>query len=303
MRASDGTAKKAAPTRGAVVVTGASTGIGEACAQRLARMGYRVFAGVRRDVDGERLERLVDRGIKAIRLDVTEESSIGEAARVIAEEVGECGLRGLVNNAGIAIAGPLEFLPIDDLRRQLEVNVTGQIAATQAFLPLLRQGAGRIVNMGSISGRLATPFLGPYAASKFALEALTDSLRMELQPWGVHVAIVEPGSIATPIWEKGIRAAEALEAELPEEALRLYGDAIRAVKGTAMELGAGGLPPSAVARAVAHALTAKRPKTRYIVGRDARIEAVVAKMVPDRLRDRLVTRLMRVPGRGTGTQD
>jgi NAD(P)-dependent dehydrogenase (short-subunit alcohol dehydrogenase family) len=285
--------------RGGVVVTGASTGIGEATVQWLARLGFHVFAGVRREEDGDRLKALDSARIEPLLLDVTDGRAIEVAARRVAERTGGGGLAGLVNNAGIAVAGPLEYLPIEDLRRQFEVNVLGQLAVTQAFLPMLRPAKGRVVNMGSISGRLAAPFLGPYAASKFALEALTDALRVELQPWGLHVAIIEPGSIDTPIWNKGIEAANTLEAGLSSIALAHYEEAIACVRETASEMGERGISPAAVAKVVAHALTVKRPKTRYVVGRDARVQATLAKFVPDRLRDRLVTRLMHVPRRGS----
>lgn len=284
--------------RGAIVVTGASTGIGEATARRLARMGFRVFAGTRRLEDGERLRSFDPAMIEPICLDVTEAAEVSAAAAHVTGQCGDGGLAGLVNNAGIAISGPLEFLPLDELRRQLEVNVTGQLAVTQAFLPLLRRGRGRVVNMGSVSGRLAAPFLGPYAASKFALEALTDALRVELQPWGLHVAIIEPGSVATPIWDKGISTADALRVRLPAEAEALYGETMTRVRETARKVGERGIAPQAVAKAVAHALTARRPKTRYLVGRDARLQGLVARFAPDGLRDRLVTREMEVPGPG-----
>src|SRR3990172_8450526 len=183
-----------------VVITGASTGIGEACALRLDKLGWRVFARVRKEADAERLKNEGSERLTPAFIDVTDEGSIMKAEETVRAVVGEAGLAGLGDNAGVGIHGPLEFLPIEDLRRQLEVNTIGQIAVTQAFLPLIRKGRGRIVNIGSIGGKMATPFLGPYAASKFAMEALTDSLRQELRPWDIHVAIVEPGSIATPIW-------------------------------------------------------------------------------------------------------
>jgi short-subunit dehydrogenase len=171
------------------------------------------------------------------------------------------------------------------------VNVTGQLAVTQALLSLLRRGRGRIVNMGSIGGRIASPFAGPYSASKFALEALTDALRMELHPWGLHVAIVEPGTVATPIWEKSVARADRLVQALPPQAQTLYGAALSAARASAERTGKEGLgvPPEVVARAVAHALTARRPKTRYLVGWDARI-AMLFTLVPDRLRDRVMLR-------------
>src|SRR3972149_6942761 len=201
-------------TRGAVVVTGASTGIGRACVQRLDTMGFRVFGGVRREVDGESLKSETSDRVTPILIDVTDSVSIASAAEVVAAAVGEAGLAGLVNNAGIPVPGPLEFLPLEDIRRQLEVNVIDQIAVTQAFLPLLRKGRGRIVNVGSIAGKFATPFLGPYTASKHAMEGLSDALRQELRPWGIHVALVEPGSIATPIWQKGQANANEIEQRL-----------------------------------------------------------------------------------------
>lgn len=278
-----------------VVITGASTGIGRACALRLDRMGWRVFAGVRRPADGEALRAKASERLTPVEIDVTNEASIARAAEQAVEATGDEGLGGLVNNAGISVAGPLEFLPLEELRRQLEVNVTGQVAVTQAFLPLIRKGNGRIVFMGSISGRLATPFLGPYAASKFALEAIADALRVELRPWDIPVSIVEPGSIATPIWDKGQDAADELEQRLSPQGHELYDPAIAAVRQAARDAAARGVPPGRVARAVAHALTARRPKTRYLVGNDARLQLAMASLLPDRARDSMVSRVMKLP--------
>ncbi len=277
----------------AVVVTGASTGIGEACALHLDRLGFRVFAGVRSDGAAEALKGKASERLAPVNLDVIDGTLIASAARRVEAAVGKKGLQGLVNNAGIALAGPLEFLPVDALRQQLEVNVIGQIAVTQAFLPLLRLSTGRIVNIGSISGRLATPFLGPYTASKFALEALTDALRGELQPWGIHVSIVEPSGIATPIWQKSLAAADQLLARLPPQVNELYGPAITRMRKIAARSGETGMPADVVARAVAHALTVKNPKTRYAVGRGARLTILIAKFVPDRLRDRIIASQLR----------
>ena len=281
----------------AVVITGASTGIGEACALRLDQQGWRVFAGVRKEADGERLKQQASDRLAPITIDVTDQATIESAAEVVASAVGEAGLAGLVNNAGITVPGPIEFLPIEELRRQLEVNTIGQIAVTQAFLALIRKGHGRIVNMGSIGGRMATPFIGAYCASKFAMEALTDSLRQELRPWDIGVSIVEPGSIATPIWEKGRAAADELEERLPQAARDLYGDAIDAMGRAVDKRAKAGIPADEVAKAVEHALTAKRPKTRYLVGMDARLPAILAKVVPDRARDGLIARNLGLPGR------
>ncbi len=279
----------------AVLVTGASTGIGAACALSLDRLGMRVFAGVRRAADGAALQRQASPLLTAVAIDVTDASSIVGAARTVAAVVGSRGLAGLVNNAGIVVPGPLEFLPIGDLRRQLEVNVIGQVAVTQAMLPLLRVARGRIVNMGSIGGRMATPFVGAYAASKFALEALTDALRVEVRPWGIHVSIIEPGAIATPIWQKSAREGSRLQGALPPEATRLYGKALEALRQGAARAERDAIAPDAVVAAVVHALTAPRPRTRYIVGRRAKLQAVIARWVPDRARDRLLTRVLRLP--------
>ena len=182
-------------TAKSVVITGASTGIGAACALHLDQWGWRVFAGVRKQGDAEALRAQGSARLTPVSLDVTDTVSISTAASAVAGAVGAAGLAGLVNNAGIVVPGPIELLPLSDLRRQLEINVVGQVAVTQAFLPLIRAGRGRIVNMGSIAGRMATPFTGAYGASKFALEALTDALRLELQPWGISVSIIEPGAV------------------------------------------------------------------------------------------------------------
>ena len=274
----------------AVVITGASTGIGRACALHLDRIGWRVFAGVRKTADGETLRRQAAGVLTPILIDVTSTSSLTAAVEIVTKNVGEAGLAGLVNNAGVAVAGPLEFLPLAELRRQLEVNVIGQVAVTQAFLPLLRQGHGRVVNMGSVSGRIAMPLMGPYAASKFALEALTDALRVELAPWNIQVSIIEPGSIATPIWDKSVAMADEIIENLPPPAHRYYGSVMATVRQQAIQAGRIAIPPQAVAEAVTQALTARRPKTRYLVGRGVWLAVLFARFVPDRWRDWLITR-------------
>jgi NAD(P)-dependent dehydrogenase (short-subunit alcohol dehydrogenase family) len=267
-----------------VLVTGASSGIGEACALRLSRAGWHVFAGVRRQEDADRLE--AER-VEPVLVDVTDGASIAAAA----ERLGERGLAGLVNNAGIAVAAPLEFLPLEELRRQLEVNVIGQVSVTRAVLPHLRRAHGRIVTVGSVAGRSALPFLGAYAASKHALEAVTDALRVELRPFGIEVAIVQPGTIATPIWRKGAEGFQRIAAELPESVTDLYGTRLAAFREAAAAAGRRGESPDEVAKVIEHALTARRPKTRYVVGRDARRRLRVERL-PDRLRDRVYERLL-----------
>jgi NAD(P)-dependent dehydrogenase (short-subunit alcohol dehydrogenase family) len=284
----------------AVVVTGASTGIGESCALELDRRGYRVFAGVRSEAAGRRLQSQASPRLVPLRLDVTDAVAIAEAARTVGQRQGRAGLAGLVNNAGIVVAGPLEILPLDELRRQLEVNLVGQVAVTQAFLPLLRAARGRIVNMSSANGRISSPYLGPYAASKHGLEAISDALRTELRAWGIHVAVVEPGSIATPIWDKSLAAAEQLEGTASPEALALYQTDLNAMRTAAKRLAAEAIPVAHVVRAVVHALTAPRPKTRYPVGLQTRIALRLFKWIPDRLWDRMLRKQLGLPEKGSG---
>lgn len=265
-----------------VLVTGASSGIGRAAALRLARAGWRVFGGVRRDADAAALREL---GVEPVELDVTSADQVAAAAGVVGPE-----LHGLVDNAGIAIAAPLELVPLDELRHQLEVNVIGQVAVLQSVLPALRRARGRVVLIGSIGGRSALPFLGPYAASKHALEAIADALRVELRPFGVAVSIVEPGSIATPIWRKGADRADELSAGFDAERAALYATAVARLREVALQRGPG-VDPDAVAKAVEHALTASRPKARYLVGRDAHLRAWIERL-PTRLRDRVLAKAL-----------
>jgi len=254
-----------------VLVTGTSSGIGRACAERLRDRGWHVLAGVRRLDDAPA-------GCEAVALDVT------DAAQVAA--LAGRPLDAAVLNAGVALSGPLEFVPVDELRAQLEVNVVGQVALLQAILPALRESRGRVVLVGSVSGRLALPFLGPYAASKFALEAVADSLRGEVAPFGIAVSLVEPGSIATPMWRKGGERA----AQLPEPAVALYGEAVAALRAWAAKRGAV-TPAAEVAVVVERALTAERPRSRYVVGAGARTRTLIGR-APDRVRDRLIARLL-----------
>jgi NAD(P)-dependent dehydrogenase (short-subunit alcohol dehydrogenase family) len=279
--------------RGAVVITGTSTGIGRACALQLDRLGFRVFAGVRTSQDAESLQRASTRRITPLLLDVTDGASVRAAADEAARAIGDAGLFGLVNNAGIAVSGPLEFIPLSEIGKQFDVNVTGQITVIQAFLPLLRRARGRIVNMGSISGRMALPFLGPYSASKFALEAITDSLRLELLPWGITVSIIEPGAVKTPIWEKARAAAGKRARNFPAEAFELYGPSIAAFSVETEKAAGAGIETDVVVRAVEHALTAKEPKTRYLVGRNAHLQAFLKNVLPDRVFDWFIIRRIR----------
>lgn len=278
----------------AVLVTGASTGIGRACALDLDRRGFRVFAGVRRELDADALRAAASDRLAPVFLDVTASDSIARAVAQVATAVGGTGLQGLVNNAGASFTGPLEFLDLESFRRHLEVNLVGQVAVTQAFLPAIREGRGRIVFMGSMGGYLALPFVGPYAASKHALEAVADALRRELIPWRIPVALVEPGAIRSEIWAKGSQEARQQIDALPERGRRLYGEILEHVLKTSTDFAAGAIEPGEVARVVHHALAARRPRTRYRVGRDARAARLVAWLLPDRWIDAGVARLFRL---------
>lgn len=270
-----------------VLVTGASTGIGEACARYLAARGWRVFAGVRQPADARRLE---GAHIHPVTLNVTKPQHIQNSIEQITAAVGPTGLQGLVNNAGIAVVAPLEFLPLEELRRQFEVNFFGQVAVTQACLPLLRRGQGRVVNISSISGKVTAPLFGPYSTSKFALEAFSDALRRELAPWDIHVASIEPGAIKTPIWQKGVARADEMLAKLPAQAHEFYGPAMQRTLGFGRRSDERGIHPDAVAEAVHHALTARRPRTRYAMGLGARVVIFLLRFIPDRWMDWFLVR-------------
>jgi NAD(P)-dependent dehydrogenase (short-subunit alcohol dehydrogenase family) len=275
-------------TSRSVVVTGASTGIGRASVAELAGRGFHVWVAVRTDEDEQALRRDHSDAVSVLRLDLTDEASV----RAAGEQVSAAGpLHGLVNNAGVALPGPLEFLPIDVFRRQIEINLIGQLLVTQVMLPALRQARhrgdhARIVMIGSIGGRVAGPMLGPYHAAKFGLVGLADSLRAELAPSGIGVVLIEPGAVTTPIWGRGTAAAEDLVKTLPPEADR-YVDQIQAARTNAANSAARGIAPERAARVVADALTTANPKPRRVVGRDAKAAAVVARLLPYRLLYRL----------------
>jgi NAD(P)-dependent dehydrogenase (short-subunit alcohol dehydrogenase family) len=265
-----------------ILITGASTGIGQACAIHFARLGYEVLAGVRKIADGEALQAHSLPNITPVLLDVTRAESIEGALAAAGTEP----LAGLVNNAGIAVVGPLELVPIEDWRRQFDVNVIGLVAVIQACLPLLRRGRGRIVNIGSIAGRSALPGSAAYDASKFAIEAITDALRIELDSWGIRVSIIEPGAVATPIWQKTLRALDDLRLQAGPDRYALYAGLLARIRKEA-EKPRGAAAATAVVKAVHHAMTARRPRTRYLVGRDARLWLLL-NALPDRWRDRLI---------------
>jgi NAD(P)-dependent dehydrogenase (short-subunit alcohol dehydrogenase family) len=270
------------------LVTGASTGIGRATVLRLDADGWRVFAGVRDPDDGVSLQEAASDRLLPVTLDVTVPEQIAAAAELVQRE-SEGGLDGLVNNAGVAIPGPLETIPLEDFRRQIEVNLTAYVAVAQAMLPAIRQAEGRLVFLSSIGGRVAFPFGGPYHASKFATEAIGDVFRQELRPWGIKVAIIEPGSIDTPIWDRGQRKSEEIEAKSPRTNL-LYGAAIEKFRMVIEDTAERGIPPQKVANAISHALESNRPKSRYLVGLDAKVQARIKPLIPTSLFDKIVAR-------------
>ena len=274
-----------------VLVTGSSTGIGWATALRLDAAGWRVFAGVRKQEDADSLRAAGSDRLTPVMLDVTDGEAISAAGASLGDELGSAGLDGLVNNAGVAIPSPLETMPIEAFRRQIEVNLTGQVAVTQAMLPLIRGARGRIVFVSSIGGRIAFPLTGAYHAAKFGVEAVGDVFRQELRRWGIFVSVVEPGSIDTPIWDSGERAAEEIGGDI-EAREELYGKAIAGYRKLTRNLAERGIEPDRVAEVVEHALSASRPRSRYLVGLDAKTQARIKLVIPTRIWDRVVARMM-----------
>jgi len=274
------------------LVTGSSTGIGRATALHLDRAGWRVFAGVRKEEDAEALRAAGSERLTPVILDVTDADQVAAAAQLIEAETGGK-LDGLVNNAGVSVPSPLETIPMEDFRRQIEVNLTAQVAVTQALLPQVRSARGRIVFITSIGGRSAFPLTGAYHAAKFGLEAVGDVFRQELRPWGISVSIVEPGSIATDIWDRGERIADEVGERSPARE-ELYGKAIASYRKVVRSVADRGIPPARVAEAIEHALTARRPRTRYLVGLDAKFQARAKLVIPTRVFDRIVARAMRL---------
>ena len=255
------------PASELVVVTGASSGIGRAAVEHLAGVGFHVLAGVRNDDDAAAVS---SDQVEAVRLDITDEEHVAALARRVQSDPQARPLRAVVNNAGIAVAAPVEVIPLADWRRLFEANFFGHVAVIQALLPALLASRGRVINISSIGGRVAGPTYGAYSAAKFALEAMSDALRREVGHLGVEVVVVEPGAIATPIWQKGITAASALDSAMSEEQRRRYQQdqcpGVAAGAGRERQRRASG----AVAEVITRAVTGSRPRTRYLVGRDAR---------------------------------
>lgn len=263
------------------LITGASKGIGFATALELDRRGWQVFAGYRDPAGADRLRAEASERLTVVPLDVTSDDDRARAATLVGER-----LDALINNAGIVVAGPLEFVPVAALREQFEVNVIGAIALTQAVLPALRAAHGRIVNVSSINGHVVSPFSTPYAASKFALEAVSDGWRMELRRWNIATILIEPGAIATPIWDASRERAQRISGAYPDRATALYGGMIAALGRVTTP--ARARPPEAVARVIARALAARRPRPRYLIGRDARMAMWLKRLLPTRWFDALL---------------
>lgn len=282
------------PTR-SVLVTGSSTGIGRETSLRLARAGWKVFAGVRQRAAGEALAaeaRNQKVTVEPVILDVTNPAQIAAVAGTLQRTLGTSGLAALVNNAGIVVAGPVEAIALDQWRQQCEVNLFGQIAVTQAFLPLLRQAHGRIVLVSSLAGRVSQPFIAPYCASKYALEAVGDALRIELRPQNIGVTLIEPGAIKTPIWGKSRDLAESLQATHTNATRSLYGEAMERVRHATGVAEAKGLAPDVVASAIERALTAKRAPARVVVGTDARLATLAKRFLPTAWVDKAILKAM-----------
>lgn len=285
--------------RGNVLITGASSGIGESCAVFLSRLGFTVFAGVREKSAAEKLALQNPEKIIPVFIDITNQTMIDNVFELINQKAGQQGLYGLVNNAGIGFGAPIECIPPEQLKKVFEINVFGQIAMIQTFLPLIRKARGRIVNMSSISGRLPQPYQSTYSAAKMALESFSDSLRVELRPWDIRVSVIIPGGVKTPIWNKSTEITRQLFAQCPLHQQELYKPSITAFLHTADGFCRRSISPQAVAKAVARALAAPNPRSRYIVGTDAHVMYYFIKPLPDLIRDWALAKFMGLPKRGS----
>lgn len=279
-----------------VVVTGSSSGIGRACALMLDRNGFRVFAGVRKDADGDALRSEASESLAPVHLDVTAAASIQAMADEVKAEVGEAGLHGLVNNAGTTLPCPIEYLPLDGFRRQLEVNLVGPLAVTQALLPMLHTARGRVVNVTSGAGKAGVPLMAPYVSAKHGLEGLSDVMRLEFRQLGIQVAVIEPGFVGTSMGGKLQRDTEAALTSLPDEGSRRYGPPLQKLAAEISHHATTGSPPDVIAESVLHALTSKKPRTRYPSGAGARQMLFMRRILPDRRFDRLILRTAGLKG-------
>lgn len=278
---------------GNLLISGCSSGIGRACALHFAGRGYRVFACVRKEADAASLRVADPSGkLEPLMLDVTDTSQLASVVAELAGRLGQQGLTGLVNNAGVGNGGPLEFQDPDEVRHTFEVNVMGPLRLSQALLPLLRTARGRIINIGSMAGKVVVPMNGSYSISKFGLEAFSDALRQELQPHGVRVALVEPGPIATPMISGAQEKGDSHLAALPPEATEYYGERMARLLAQLADIERKAPSPAVVVRAVEHALESAKPKARYVVTRDAKVLIFLRWLLPDRALDFLVAKMI-----------
>ena len=288
-----------------VLITGSSTGIGRATVLRLARRGFGVVAGVRRQKDADALQNALGSSaapFRSILLDVSDPAQIAGVPAKILDLTGGEALFGLINNAGVVRVGPTEALSFADWEQQYKTNFFGPAALTAALLPFLRNARGRIINVGSIGGRRSIPFMSAYTSSKFAMRGWTDALRLELLPDGIQVSLVEPGAIATEIWEKGVSAGRQLHSELPGPLRERYGASVEALRAASEQTSRRAISADVAAQVIERALTAKRPKTKYLVGLDARIQAALAWLLPDRIFDAILSRMLGLPARFSPTR-
>lgn len=283
------------PRGRSIVVTGASSGIGKATALRLATNGWRVFAAVRRQQDAELLRSQSGNRVETVLLDIADEGSIRAAAEEVNSRLGNDGLDGLFNNAGIGAISPIEYTTVDSIRNIYEVNLFGQISVIQAFLPLLRKAKGRIVNTGSVGDHLSPPFAGVLASSKAAFASLSSSLRLELRAQGIYVVVVEPGSISTPAVEKTLGGVEDQVTSLPREGARLYAAGLRRMVAAFAKNEKAGSCPDVVAKVVEKALNAEKPRTRYPAGKDSIMLITLARLLPEKLLDLAILKTFRLP--------
>lgn len=276
-----------------LLISGCSTGIGRACALHFSNKGYHVFAGVRKESDAASLKEADSSGnLEPVMLDVTNEFQMGEFRAKLDQRIGDTGLAGLINNAGVDGAGPLEFVDPNLVRSVFDVNLMGPLLLTQAFLPLIRTGHGRIITVGSLSGKISTIFNGPYCISKFGVEAFSDTLRAELAPHGIHVSLIEPGFIETPMVQGFEAQIDARLEALGEKGREYYGEKLQKFASSFMQMATRALPPQAVTNVIEHALEASRPKTRYVVTIEAKFYNFLKWLLPDKAVDFIATRVI-----------
>ncbi|MEK4436235.1 MULTISPECIES: SDR family NAD(P)-dependent oxidoreductase [Paenibacillus] len=278
-------------TQEMVVVTGTSSGIGRATAEQLAAEGFHVLAGVRRQEDADKIKQ---KNIEPVILDITTIDTLRALAERVEQDPLGRPLRAVVNNAGIAVNAPLEMVPLDEFRRQIEVSVIGQVAVIQALTPALLKSGGRVVNIGSVGGKISMPGFGIYSAAKYAMEAINDSLRREMSSFGLKVIMITPGGVSTSLSEKGVTTADRLSKLMTPDQHRRHDRLFDAVKAQAESWATSGIPPKKVAEVVSRAIHASNPRTRYTAGRDSALLTRLVRILPDKLLDRMLRSQMKL---------